>query len=80
MDVAQARAVIEGQGKAYNELKHHFYMLNSNTDGKMSSGISISTSTPIISMPKVIMPSNYYKPTPTRASINLMPSVSKVLT
>lgn len=55
-------------------------MLNQNADGKMASGMSMSSSMPILSIPKVVMPSTYYKPSPVnRASINLIPSVSKGL-
>ena len=55
-------------------------MLNSNSEAKLSSGMPFSASMPVISIPKVVMPSAYYKPSPVnRASINLIPSVSKGL-
>ena len=56
-------------------------MMNSNSDGKLSSGIPMSASMPMFSIPKVVMPSTYYKPSPVnRASINLIPSISRGLT
>ncbi len=54
--------------------------MNSNSDGKLSSGMPMSASMPMLTIPKVVMPSTYYKPSPVnRASINLIPSVSKGL-
>jgi hypothetical protein len=78
IDVAQARGAIESQNRAYNELKNNFYLMNSNSD---SNGLGGSMSSPMISIPKVVIPAAYYKPNPmpTRASINLMPVVSKAI-
>jgi predicted nuclease with TOPRIM domain len=77
LDVAQARGAIESQNRAYNELKNNYYLLSS--DG--GSGLTGSMSSPLITIPKVVMPTAYYKPNPmpTRQSINLMPVVSKAI-
>lgn len=77
MDVAQARGAIESQNRAYNELKNSYYLLSA--DG--NNGMGASLSSPLISIPKVVMPAAYYKPNPmpTRSSINLMPVVSKAI-
>jgi hypothetical protein len=39
----------------------------------------LSMSSPVISIPKVVMPSNFYKPGIQKSTINLMPSTSKAL-
>lgn len=80
MDIAQSKAALEGQTRAYNELKTNFYMMNSNSDVKGINGLSMSNSGPMISIPKVVMPSTYYKPPPSRGTLNLMPSASMAMT
>ena len=41
----------------------------------------MNSTCPVISIPKIVMPSNYYKPSTTiqRSSLNLMTSTSKAL-
>lgn len=59
-------------------MKNHFYMLNNNQDAK--GGMSFNATSPIITIPKIVVPSTYYKPSSlNRTSINIMPSTSKAL-
>jgi len=44
------------------------------------SGLTGNASSPLISIPKIVMPSQYYKPSlPSKTNINIMPSTSKAL-
>lgn len=60
LDVAGTRSHLESQNRAYNELKNNFYLVNNGVGG-----ISGASSSPVISIPKVVMPSAYYKPNPS---------------
>mmetsp|Transcript_34104 Transcript_34104/g.25172 ORF Transcript_34104/g.25172 Transcript_34104/m.25172 type:complete len:131 (+) Transcript_34104:1040-1432(+) len=80
MDIAAAKATIQSQHQAQLELKYNFQMLSSSSDSKGIAGLSSSTASPIVNIPKIVMPSQFYKPSiPTRSSVNLMPSTSKGL-
>ena len=53
--------------------------MNSNSDAKSNQGLSLSTSTPVLTIPKIVMPSTYYKPTTQSNNVNLMVSNMKAL-
>lgn len=60
LDLAQSKAAVEGNSIAYNEMRNHFYNLSNRGDNDGS--LSMSISSPVITIPKVIIPSTYYKP------------------
>lgn len=50
------------------------------SSGHNDGTLSMSTTSPLITIPKVVMPSTYYKPSAIhKTTINLMPSTSKAL-
>ena len=61
IEISSAKATIENQNQAYNEMKHALYAAQStNSDGV--SGFPTSSASTLISIPKLHIPQTYQKP------------------
>lgn len=62
-------------------MKSNFYMLNSMSEARSVSAMNLNSTTPMIQIPKITSPQNFYKPSlGTRVgSVNLIPSTAKAL-